>query len=557
MIDIPRLLRTLAYMRPGQVINRVLRMVPRRIDLRPTEPPVRRQGSVGGWAQCSGRAPALVGPDRISLLGLEGDISTPGIWTDTRFPRLWLYHLHYFDDLLAGGASGRRAEHADLIERWIKENPPLAGAGWEPYPLSRRIPNWIAWALGGGPLSDAAAESLFLQARVLAATLEWHLLGNHLFANARALVFAGVFFDGREADAWLKVGLSILDAECQEQILADGAHFELSPMYHAITLEDLTDLVQLSRLYPASHALAARRDVWIADAGRMMTWLSAMTHPDGEVAFFNDSTFAQARPPSAVIEYAAAMGCGGVAVEEPLTHLPNSGYIRLARGPWFVLFDVAHVGPTYIPGHAHADTLSFELSLGRQRVVSNSGISTYAIGEMREWERSTAAHATVEIAGKNSSEIWGSFRVGRRARPFGIEVKTCETATSARGAHDGYRFLPGRPVHSREIEIDGLRVFVRDRVSGGDELPTVGRLPLHPDIAVENSDAHGWRIRTPDGHRIQVTVRGAQALRLDEGTFGCGFGICRSRAVLCWTLRGEGSVETEFAFEIKAELRSS
>lgn len=57
--------------------------------------------------------------------------------------RLWNYHLHYFDDLVAVGWQERRKWHQHLIRDWIRKNPPGQGTGWEPYPLSRRVVNWI------------------------------------------------------------------------------------------------------------------------------------------------------------------------------------------------------------------------------------------------------------------------------------------------------------------------------------------------------------------------------------------------------------------------------
>src|SRR5438270_568337 len=79
--------------------------------------------------------------------------------------KLWLYNLHYFDDLRAEGATDRLPWQRDLIARWIVENPPAAGNGWEPYPASLRIVNWIAWALAGNDLGAAALQSLAVQVR--------------------------------------------------------------------------------------------------------------------------------------------------------------------------------------------------------------------------------------------------------------------------------------------------------------------------------------------------------------------------------------------------------
>ena len=212
---------------------------------------------------------------------------------DTKLEKLWLYQLHYFDDLNAQSAEKRTDWHKLLIERWINENPPCRGNGWESYPISLRIVNWIKWTLAGNELSQDAVSSLAVQVRYLFERLEWHLLGNHLFANAKALVFAGLFFQGEEAAKWLNRGLKILSRQVREQILPDGGHFERSPMYHSIILEDLLDLYNLSVAYEQDFPAHWKHlpDTWKNRIQTMRFWLKAMTHPDGEIALFNDAAW--------------------------------------------------------------------------------------------------------------------------------------------------------------------------------------------------------------------------------------------------------------------------
>jgi hypothetical protein len=102
--------------------------------------------------------------------------------------------LHYFNDLNAKDCKQKLALHQQLILRWITENPPSKSIGWQPYPLSMRIVNWIQWSLNNNPLSQPMLDSLVTQIRCLNQTIEYHLLGNHLIANAKALIFAGFFF---------------------------------------------------------------------------------------------------------------------------------------------------------------------------------------------------------------------------------------------------------------------------------------------------------------------------------------------------------------------------
>ncbi|HPA06712.1 MAG TPA: heparinase II/III family protein, partial [Candidatus Hydrogenedentes bacterium] len=165
------------------------------------------------------------------------ELSSAADWNNPAWEKLWLYNLHYFDDLNAEGGAARSDWHRALITRWVAENPVGKGNGWEPYPLSLRIVNWVKWAWAGNELPPVAVESLALQAHFLSRRLEWHILGNHLLANAKALIFAGLFFDGMEAERWLATGAAIFSRQLGEQVLSDGGHFERSPMYHAQVLE--------------------------------------------------------------------------------------------------------------------------------------------------------------------------------------------------------------------------------------------------------------------------------------------------------------------------------
>jgi uncharacterized heparinase superfamily protein len=408
--------------------------------------------------------------------------------------------------------------------------------------------NWIAWALAGHPLDDATLLSLAVQVRHLRATLEFHLLGNHLFANAKALVFAGCFFSGPEADKWLRSGLDLLDAELREQILDDGGHFELSPMYHAVILEDVLDLLQLSKIFPAE--LGSRTQAWKALAGKMLAWLSAMTHPDGDVSFFNDAASGIARTYAALAANAENLGILQPSNAASLQQLAASGYIRLEAGPFCAFFDTAEIGPSYLPGHGHADVLSLEVSLDGRRLLTNCGTSTYAPGALRDDERATASHTTVEIDRHSSSEVWASFRVGRRARPFDISCGATDNGVWAEASHDGYRWLPGRPIHRRRVAISSNALSIIDSVTGSGNHSVVGRFPLHPSVMSVSQEPSGWRLELAGGRGLRVRSIGSAQLFLTEGYFAPTFGQRLQRPVLTWQHDGPLplTIETRFEF---------
>ncbi|APX91422.1 hypothetical protein BV394_16160 (plasmid) [Brevirhabdus pacifica] len=496
-------------------------------------------------------------PDRFEFLGQAGHLSELG-WDGAGRDKLWRYNQHYFGDLLAADAAQRSQAHHALIADWIAANPPGQGTGWEPYPTSLRIVAWIKWALAGQGLSDAARASLADQARWLTRNLERHILGNHLLANAKALVFAGLYFEGPEARNWRRLGLRILDREIPEQILPDGGHFELSPMYHIVMLEDVLDLINLTRcLAPVPDAPLARAVAqWEARVPDMLRWMALLSHPDGEIAFFNDATIGIAPPPAAARAYAARLGLspaetGGPGPEGGALRLPDSGYARLECGPAVLLADTAPVGPDYLPGHAHADSLSFELSLKGRRLIVNSGTSVYGSGAERLRQRGTEAHSTLVLDGEDSSEVWGGFRVARRARILDPRLERHADRLMLEAGHDGYARLPGAPRHHRQWELRDDSLLVRDRVHS----PRKGSLPTHhraeviflltPEWQAQSLSARNARLTGPDGN-VQVATS-AGTLLVEPGSWHPGFG----RHEPCTRLR----VQLEGALPLDIETR--
>lgn len=315
-------------------------------------------------------------------------------------------------------------------------------------------------------------------------------------------------------------GLKILDAEMPEQILEDGGHFERSPMYHAIILDDLLDLINLSRAYGREIPVD-----WLDAYIRMRAWLIAMSHPDGDIALFNDAAFGIAPRWEELDAYAERLQLILQSYPpDPILRFPETGYVRCEQGPAVLLLDVAPVGPDYLPGHAHADTLSFELSLFGQRVFVDSGTSTYEKTPERERQRGTAAHNTLIVDGQDSTEVWGGFRVARRAYPLNLTCGMTSKGVFVDCAHDGYRRLSGKVVHRRRWDFTEGRLALRDRVEGNfDEAQA--RFHLHPEVKVAAVEGEGCRLTLADGHEVVVRVMGADALRVESTTWHPAFGV--------------------------------
>jgi len=444
----------------------------------------------------------MLGPTTFKFLNKIHTLESSADWNNPTWSHLWIYHLHYFDDLSAVDADCRAEWHSALIQRWIAENPPASGVGWEPYPMSRRIVNWIKWALNERSITTRVLDSLAVQVRFLSQRLERHLLGNHLLANLKALFFAECLFTSawRVLDDQTDYGLAFC-REFTAQMDDNGAHYELSPMYHALVLEDALDVMNIAQLH-------ARSDVWAMlekPVDMMCRWLSSVTHPDGQIALFNDSAFGMSLPCSALVAYASRLGLSKPHVENVellCAKQAQTGYIRWQCRSAVALLDCAPIGPDHLPAHGHADYLTFELSLGKQRVVVDTGTSVYASGAERLEQRGTRAHNTPIVNNRNSADVWGSFRVGRRAR---VRMKCIHEHPLSRvlGWHNGYRNLG--VVFIRREWILSLGVMkISDRLARNRRRQTekyTVEIPfhLHPDLMPEVTGKRSVNIYHHDG----------------------------------------------------------
>ncbi|MCA1656691.1 MAG: heparinase II/III family protein, partial [Actinobacteria bacterium] len=285
--------------------------------------------------------------------------------------------------------------------------------------------------------------------------------GNHLIKNLKALIGLGVLLGD---DRLVKVATAQLARQLPVQVLSDGGHYERSPSYHCQVLGDFVDIAGLL-LGAGSPPVRG-----LADAiGAMRTWLGVMLMPDGDVPLFNDCVLvgqrrlSSLRPGPPAADRLAVLGASGYVVMRPDDRL-------------HLVADVGDPCPPDLPAHAHADCLSFEVAVDGQRCVVDPGTSTYAPGAQRTYERSTAAHNTVTVDGADQTEVWGTFRAARRARPR-LEAATHDGDTiTVTASHDGYRRLPGRPLHRRTWKVSAARVEITDEVAGDGEHKVASRV---------------------------------------------------------------------------------
>jgi uncharacterized heparinase superfamily protein len=522
------LFHTIRYLRPIQIYGRLwYKLYHPKPDLR-SPPDVRSRKN--DWHSIATRNISLLGPHRFCFLNQTHEIATKEQWNGPALSKLWLYNLHYFDDLNAADASGRMQWHQELIKRWITENRPGIGCGWESYPLSLRIVNWIKWGLNGNELNKDILFSLTVQIRYLRQRIEYHLLGNHLFVNAKALIFAGLYFSGKEADRWLETGERILKSELQEQILEDGGHIERSPMYHLLILEDLLDLINLYKVYGRPRLSGLK-----ACAEKMQSWSRIMRHPDNEIPFFNDCALGIAASPIVLDKYASILGLEIDKYKSKNTYyLHDSGFLKINYKQAVLFADVGSVGPDYLPAHAHAGTLSTELSIGDCRIIVNSGTSDYSKGVLREYQRSTSAHNTVVVDGENSSQVWGSFRVARRAKTKNVHIKEQNKILIAKATHTGYSCMKKPVLHQRSWRIGDDTIEIIDQVLGQGNHRIEVMYLLHPNIHVEAEGDTLLLICASNKPYIIFTPDKILETSIEEAKYYPKFGeSCNSKRILC------------------------
>lgn len=395
--------------------------------------------------------------------------------------RLGRFHRQYGDDVLEAARQGDAEEAARLLATWIEAHPPRNHDAWHPYPLSTRMGNWIA-AITLLPelATENVSQSAWRQLQRLAHNVEDDILGNHVIRNARALVLGGCAFDAPDLT---RHGIDLLRRELPEQVLADGGHYERSPAYHLVVLRDLLEIE------------AASPHPWLRETiERMSTFSAAIQRPDGAPPLFNDGTIDAPRlnlpePPQ------------GMTVLEP------SGFVVVREGEMWLAFRCGPPAPAFLPPHAHADALSFQLWWRGRPVVVDPGSSTYEQGATREWERGTRAHSTVAIDGRDQFRVWGAFRSG--------PLPDVHLLYARDGAVEASVTMRGPLRHVRRLEWDARagEVAVHDLVEGRGRHQIESRLiwaPAPPAVEVGvlgagRRDETVW-IAERHGERLESTA---------------------------------------------------
>ncbi len=506
---------------------------------------------------------------RFNFLNEAVDLGRPLAWKAQCQSQLWRYHLHYCAYLLDLVVNKPNEWHEvqAVMSEWISAcRLGEAPDPWHPFVVSERVVNWLFAIQLGAPSSEAVSEnvwrSLAQQTTFVERNLEKDVGGNHLLKNLKALSIASCVWQGATADSWRERYVTAFDQELARQLLTDGAHYERSPMYHSLVLADAIEVVFALRL--GGYAVPAT----LAESVRAMAdYLPTVTHPDGEIALFNDSVHGEA-PSARNLQAAANTALGelddqphsvrhallaaavttpchlrATAVERAATEDGGIARVPVLAGRGLLFFDVGRACPDDLPAHAHADFFSFELSVDKRRLLVDSGVGEYAAGTWREYYRSTRAHNTVAIDGVDQIECWGSFRVARRASAPERVVINRHRLDGVEAWHDGYTRLAdpvrvGRAV----VALDDRAWLVLDEMRGTGAHTWESYVHAAPDVDLALvGDNHA--LLTVDDQRLTVTWFGVNGVTLVRGQMSPRQGWCApafGRHFPAWVLTMHG-----------------
>ena len=540
-MSLARTLRTVRHLRSAQLGAQL------RHWLAPATPPTGTRSELDGYQWVIERLAAPPPPapghaswngvGRIELVGRVVDFgSIEAIdWAHAAEGPLWAYQLHFFEWVRARDVAA--CARAEAIAAWLRtagrgaHRAARASPSWDPHPISVRALSWLKLRFSGELPEDFAGSAADARLRAsLAAQLDWlsrnvetRLQANHLLENWIAVVAGGLALDGPDSQRWLAVGVAGLCEQLEEQIGDDGTHYERSPMYHAIVLEHLLDLLSLARS-AGGHAPSGLSGALSDVCGRMRSALEMWCHPDGEIALFGDAAFGVAQHPAVLARYADALGIASATRGEP-DLLRSARYARLETPALCLIASVGGPSPPCQPGHAHCDALSFELSISGERVITDTGVREYVAGASRDRARATRSHATLEVGGFEQAELWSAHRVGGRPR---VELVGFEAGSFVEATCAGWR-TPGT-IHRRRFEVSGDELRICDALEGRPER-VCATLPLAPGLEPRLSGDTVALVR--DG-QVCATVELPRGMdwKLERAPYYPGFGREQERSVL-------------------------
>lgn len=460
-------------------------------------------------------------------------------------------HQHFFTLGFAYCLTGDErfaAVFVDHLESWMEQNPPGMGINWaSSLEISFRSISWI-WAFNlfrdseyfTPELFKNALKYLHLQGRHIEQYLSKYYSPNtHLTGEGLGLYYLGTqlpFFE--RAEDWRKLGDDILTTEIEKQILPDGVYFEQSTWYQRYTVDFFSHFVVLRSL--SGESANGKIDDRLQ---RAFNFLAHITMPDGRTPLIGDDdggrllpfTNAEADDFRGSLAVGAAifgrgdlkyvttqaseevfwlLGVEGIDIYNALDDAePPQASAEYAYGGYCVMRDGYDETDNYLivdcgevgalsGAHGHADALSFAMAIQGKTLFVDPGTYTYHESrEARDHFRSSAAHNTVTIDGRSSSEPGSTFGWKTRAECERKNWITEERFDFFEGSQAGYERLVNGATHTRSILfLKGDYWIMRDLVQTTGQHDFALNFHYNPEIDPEISEGGGWV--GDDAHRM-------------------------------------------------------
>lgn len=527
-------MNTIRYLKPSQglyrVINRVKRELYKRKFLRINTP-----SGIKATEKANFLIPSLdfnsdylsrfdtekILNNEFDFININHKVSLDTAWNDKSLQHLWRYNLHYFEYLyklafqyFSNDKNPKYYEkYKELVINWIDNNPCPYGDGWHPYTISLRITNWIstyeiflAEINNDSNFRDQMIESIYIQYSYLQKNLEKDVLGNHYFENIKALIIGSIFFGEEQVKSRFTKELI---EQLEEQILKDGMHFELTPMYHKIILEDLIKIT----VWLKNESAYVKLTEYIQ---KMTDVIYSFEEGFGKTPSFNDSTDGISKDYECLLET-----CKQEFNITPkfIDSFDDSGYYILRNDRYKLIFDCGEICPSYLPAHGQCDALSYELSIEGIPILVNSGTYQYEGGEWRNHFRKTKAHNTVMIGDREQSQFWGSFRVANRISDVKRSRFNYKELNFISGAYKAYFGAK----HTRFIgEIEENVLLVLDKVESNSSEEVRSYVHLNPDVRVSHSET--IKIKS-DNMSVDIIPVSVKDVSISKGWYSTAFNL--------------------------------
>ena len=468
------------------------------------------------------------------------------VWQPPEAGPGWLAAWHGFGwlaDLISVGAAARDPARA-LVQSWLTDNAAWHPVAWRSDVAATRVFAWIVHfdEITGREvdraLRRAMLTSITAQVRHLGRTAAWELAGAARVRALKGLIGGLAALGGSEKR--VSRAVRALERELPVQILPDGSHRSRNPSVQLTVLRDLIDLRAALRVAHAEIPSAVQQAI-----ERMAPMLRFFRHGDRRLALFNGSVEEDGVIVDLALTRSETRG-------HPPKEAPHAGFQRLQAGQSLVLVDTGKPPQRGFDEEAHAGTLGFELSRGRDRIIVNCGGYRGSKPAWRRVSRASAAHSVLVIADTNSTEIQADGALGRT--PDSVRCERAEEGGHQwiAASHDGYRQRFGVTC-ARELYLaaDGDDLRGEDKMTGRAGVVFAVRFHLHPGVEASLADdGRGALLRLPGGAAWRLRAAGAE-MSLGESIY-LGTGELRktqqivlsgstgpSGATVRWALRRE------------------